>query len=479
MGSKAQYNLAFHSTVALQENRGDWLLTGHGGNAMRVAKLGNAVCSLLANLTAGGMTADQLCEAAAEQDGGADIARLYYVIAAFEKKGFVSYTLAVGAKKWVMLEAVSPAFCLQQALPDVQYRLSRFACLRRVDDAFLLESPLGHARVFLYHSHAAAALALLVTPRTASELAVELAGLGIPDATALLSLLCSAGATFVCNTQGGIPEDKSTPLQQWEFHDMLFHHRSRSGRHADPSGGTYRFLGTLPPLPVVKLPMSGRRIALAQPDMTALAAGDMPFSCVSESRQSIRNRGEQPIGVTEVGQFLYRSARVKRIEPADPARGAISETSWRVCPSGGAMHELELYLSISRCGGLAPGLYRYDPLGHALEHLSDLGAAQQAVIAAGSMAAGLSDPPDVLITLAARFQRVSWKYQSLAYALILKNVGALLQQMYLVATAMELAPCALGGGDADRFSEATGLDHYAETSVGEFLLSSRSSVDAY
>ena len=178
------------------------------------------------------------------------------------------------------------------------------------------------------------------------------------------------------------------PLQQWEFHDLLFHHRSRTGRHSDAAGGTYRFLGTLPPLPALKLPISDRRIALA------------------------------------------------------------------------------------------PGLYRHDPLGHALEHLSELGAAQQAVIADGSGAAGLSHPPDVLITLAARFQRVSWKYQSLAYSLILKNVGALLQQMYLVATAMNLAPCALGGGNSDRFSEATGLDLYAENSVGEFLLSSRSRIDA-
>ena len=336
----------------------------------------------------------------------------------------------------------------------------------------------GIDRVFLHDSRAAAALALLAVPHTAAELAVELAGLDILGATGLLSLLFSAGAAFVCNTQGGIAEDESVPLQQWEFHDLLFHHRSRTGRHSDAAGGTYRFLGTLPPLPALKLPMSDRRIALAQPDMAALAAGDLPFSRVSESRQSLRSRGEQPISVSQLAEFLYRSARVKRIKPADPARGAVYESSWCVCPSGGAIHELELYLSISRCDGLAPGLYRYDPLGHALEHLSELGAAQQAVIADGSGAAGLSHPPDVLITLAARFQRVSWKYQSLAYSLILKNVGALLQQMYLVATAMNLAPCALGGGNSDRFSEATGLDLYAENSVGEFLFSNRSRIDA-
>lgn len=61
----------------------------------------------------------------------------------------------------------------------------------------------------------------------------------------------------------------------------------------------------------------------------------------------------------------------------------------------------------------------------------------------------------------------------MAYATTLKNVGVLYQTMYLVATAMGLAPCALGGGDSDRFAAAVGSDYYTETSVGEFLLGSR------
>jgi hypothetical protein len=45
--------------------------------------------------------------------------------------------------------------------------------------------------------------------------------------------------------------------------------------------------------------------------------------------------------------------------------------------------------------------------------------------------------------------------------------------MYLVATAMNLAPCAIGGGNSDRFAAAVGTDYYAETSVGEFILGSQ------
>ena len=80
------------------------------------------------------------------------------------------------------------------------------------------------------------------------------------------------------------------------------------------------------------------------------------------------------------------------------------------------------------------------------------------------------DTLQVLLILAARFPRVAWKYESIAYALTLKHVGVLYQTMYLAATAMGLAPCAIGGGDADLFARAAGTDYYAETSVGEFLL---------
>lgn len=80
--------------------------------------------------------------------------------------------------------------------------------------------------------------------------------------------------------------------------------------------------------------------------------------------------------------------------------------------------------------------------------------------------------PQVLVVVAARFGRVMFKYEAMAYATILKNVGALYQSMYCVATAMGLAPCALGGGNPDMFTAAAELDYYAESSVGEFLVGS-------
>jgi SagB-type dehydrogenase family enzyme len=92
---------------------------------------------------------------------------------------------------------------------------------------------------------------------------------------------------------------------------------------------------------------------------------------------------------------------------------------------------------------------------------------------AAASAAIPAERVQVLLILAARFQSLASKYASIAYALILKHVGAVYQSMYLTATAMDLAPCALRGGDADLFAFAAGTDYYQVTSVGEFLLGSR------
>jgi oxazoline/thiazoline dehydrogenase len=137
------------------------------------------------------MTADQLCAAALREDDSADLARLYYAIAIFEKKGFVCYTLATDGKNLATLEPISPGFCMKEASLDIKYRLSRFACLRRLDDETMLESPLGHARLFLHDSSAAAASVLLATPHTAAELAAEL-----PRLDAAATIVMKGGVVY-------------------------------------------------------------------------------------------------------------------------------------------------------------------------------------------------------------------------------------------------------------------------------------------
>jgi len=214
--------------------------------------------------------------------------------------------------------------------------------------------------------------------------------------------------------------------------------------------------------------MSAETIDLYKPDMEKLEQEDFPFTLVIEHRRSLREYGERPITDRELGEFLYRTARVKHVINND-----VQDLSSRACPGGGAVYELELYMCISSCEGIAPGLFHYCPRGHRLSRISDFNEHVKDLLRGAVRSTGQQADPQVLLIIAARFQRLSWKYESMAYNVILKNVGILYQTMYLVATAMDLAPCALGGGNSDLFAKAAGLDYYTETSVGEFLLGSK------
>lgn len=324
--------------------------------------------------------------------------------------------------------------------------LSRFAYMRREENNLVLESPLTGSQVLLHHPSAMAIVNAFFNPVTAAE-----AG-SAAEAEAVLTILANSGAIVECDEAGR--DKQPAGSSQWEFHDLLFHARSRLGRHANPYGG--RIPSPLAFEPIEE-PLEG--IELYAPDIEKLKREDPPFALVVEARRSVRIGGDAPITAGELGEFLYRSARVR------------SEGN-RPYPSAGGCYEIELYVAVQQCEGLDAGLYRYRPRSHRLRKVAEPNEHVADLLGQSRIATGGIDAPQILIVYAARMDRLTAKYQSLAYALALKDAGVLQQTMCLTATAMGLAGCPLGGGDSDAFARASGRDYYRETSVGEFILGS-------
>lgn len=342
-------------------------------------------------------------------------------------------------------------------------RLSRFAFLRRDDRGLLLESPLSSRRLRFYTAAAASVVTALGTPTTLDALAGDL-GVDRPEIAELLAHL--VGAELVDAAVGTFARE-SEPLRQWEFHDLVFHARSRRGRHDYAFGGIFPFRDEIEPLPAVRPSHQGPVIELPRPSLDDVLRTDPPLTLALEGRRSTRVHDGVAMTVQQLGEFLYRTGRVRalRLDESKPY-----PSSSRPYPTGGATYDLEFYLSVRRCDGLASGAYHYDPVRHALTKLDvDEQLINRLLGDAGRAMAGRPEP-DLLITLTSRFQRLSWKYRSMAYAATLKNVGVLYQTMYLVATAMGLAACALGAGDTDLAVTAFRLNYLEEGSVGEFAL---------
>ena len=351
-------------------------------------------------------------------------------------------------------------------LPDgCRFRLSRFSSVRRDPEAGLvLESPLAHARLHL-GAPAGAVVHALADGVPAAALRAG-GGLSEDEVAALLRLVVAAGVGGVVDASGALAEDRDAMLRQWEFHDLLFHARSRAGRHGGPIGGRFRFLGELPPQPAVKVTGWPMAALLPRPDLLSAMVDDPPLAHVMERRRSTRLLAGPPVTLDDLGEFLYRVARVR----SRFAAGDIGEFTSRPYPSGGASYELELYANVGDHGPVAPALYWYDPVEHGLRLVRPADHETRALAHDAHIATAEQAWPQILFVVAARFQRVSWKYDAMAYATILKNTGVLYATMYLVATAMGLAACALGTGDSDRFARIARTRYVEETSVGEFML---------
>jgi SagB-type dehydrogenase family enzyme len=367
---------------------------------------------------------------------------------------------------------------------DVPVRLSVFAGLRTDGREYLLESPLALHRVLLHRPEAAALVASLASPVPPAALAAAwlAEGTGERLATDVLEYLAAAGMVVPAQaTEAGSPvfaEETDPALAGWSPTDLTFHAFSTLGRHDHNFGVTYPGGPDAPTEPVVK-PQASRYISLHRPRWEDLREADPPLTAVIEGRRSVRRYATEPMTVAELGELLYRTARVRSLITIPPdargdagGAGAGVELSDRPYPSGGACYELELYVTAGNCAGLRPGIYHYDPLGHRLEPVNAGRAAVGELLGCARVAAAMEHPPPVLITMTARFGRLSSKYEGLAYRLALMHVGVLTQSLYLVCTAMHLAPCALGAVSVDAAARAFGTDWRTEPCVGQFIVGS-------
>ena len=345
--------------------------------------------------------------------------------------------------------------------------LSRFAYLRRRGNEMVLESPRAGALFWICDPAIAATLAALSRPQKISKLRSQAASLNLD----LLGFLLDSGMLIKLDAKDGDGlrvNEGDRNLVLWDFHDLVFHTRSTEGRHTDPVGGAYAHAGIIPPLPAVRPPWPGKKISLGK---FATPEPASPFAKLLRERHSTRDFDDQnPVTLAELAQFLGTTARVLSEWKSGTDGGPEVAYSSRPYPAAGSAYELELYLAVSNCEGLARGLYHYDAGGHALVAIDASAQQLQALSMAAEFAMGASGPPQILITIAARFGRISWKYSSIAYSLILKDVGCLIQTFYLAATDMGLDGCAIGTGNIDLFAKMTGLEFHVEGPVGQFAL---------
>jgi SagB-type dehydrogenase family enzyme len=262
----------------------------------------------------------------------------------------------------------------------------------------------------------------------------------------------------VGSAQAGEFKSRPDTLFLWDPIELAVQRRTALGGHwpqQTPACPSPRFRKDLPDGPVTGLP---------QPVPVLRGC----LSDVLNRRRTMRTYLERPLSLEELSTLLYHSARIVRTF----AHPDLGELALRPFPTAGARSELEIYVVSEHIAGLDAGAYYYDPYDHRLVKVRERDDRQARLLRSVNDATGgaLSRDPPAVLLITAVFERVMWKYRDLGLSLIYKDTGCLLQTLYLVATALGLAPCAIGGGDEVENSRWLGLDPLHESQVGCFLI---------
>ncbi|TFW13466.1 putative peptide maturation dehydrogenase [Duganella callida] len=275
----------------------------------------------------------------------------------------------------------------------------------------------------------------------------------------IIARLLQAGLLLSDATEGAVPRERDETLraQHWRPLSAAIHMFSRWGDMRVDKGMQFPSFEELvdnygtPPGPTVTRRDDGQSIALPQPERARLD---------ETLYQRYTGRNFDPAAVLPLAtasRLLQRAFGSQGEREMAPDAYVLKKLS----PSAGGLHPTEVYILAQRIEGLAPGLYHYQPVRHALEPLAAMTGAETAALALRMVAdQDWFVPAPMLVILVARVERNFWKYRNhaKAYRALLLDAGHLSQTFYLLATEAGMPAFVTAAVNEIDIERALGLD---------------------
>ncbi|MEM3926650.1 MAG: SagB/ThcOx family dehydrogenase [Desulfurococcaceae archaeon] len=158
-------------------------------------------------------------------------------------------------------------------------------------------------------------------------------------------------------------------------------------------------------------------------------------------RKSIRRYKDKPLGLNELSRILWATY------------GFVNGR--RTAPSAGAIYPIEIYVVVKNVVDLKPGIYKYIEKNHELELVKEGDYSRKLANACLGQGCVLMAPLNIVIT--AMPEKVIKWYGERGYRYIYMEAGHIGQNIYLVATEMNLGTVAVGAFNDDAVREVIGL----------------------
>jgi SagB-type dehydrogenase family enzyme len=204
------------------------------------------------------------------------------------------------------------------------------------------------------------------------------------------------------------------------------------------------------------------------------------------SRVKLPHGDDSPLAETTLGRVLRARRTTRRLHEGRPVTGdqfatllrwvagplhrirrpTLRTAMLKASPSPGAMHALEVYPVVLNVGGLAPGIYHYHCLDHALEPVTPGPVDSEQVIDWCGGQTHLRHAGALLLYTAV-LDRLAWKYRTGgAYRSLYTELGHFSQTAYLVGTALGLGMCFTAATRDEAIEDTLGLEWTREILLG-------------
>lgn len=175
---------------------------------------------------------------------------------------------------------------------------------------------------------------------------------------------------------------------------------------------------------------------------------DIDLADALDSRRSERSFSNEAISLEVMSTWLFHSLGRRDTEAG---YGVAGMPLFRF-PTIGGLCGLEFDLLVNRVDGLERGRYRYDPVGHALV-LIDEGDYRPLLVSSTFESDWIAHAP-VVVACVVHQARTSWKYKTRSYRFAHVDLGAAVQNIVVVASALGLLSCPVAAFFDEAINEA-------------------------
>jgi len=185
--------------------------------------------------------------------------------------------------------------------------------------------------------------------------------------------------------------------------------------------------------------------------------GDLSVEAALQNRRSERQYKKTPFSKEILGQILWAAQGIT--ERSDNPPSFWGDRPWaggfRTAPSAGALYPMDVYVVVGDVEDITPGVYRYFPGRHALEHTKDGDHRQD--LSRAALGQSCVHNGAVVLILSGVYARCAAKYGERAQRYTHIETGCIGQNIYLQAESLGLGTVMVGAFDDERVQSVLGL----------------------